>query len=166
LVFVTVGNATQSFTRLLETVDHAAGAGAFGEDKVVLQTGNNTSFRSMHCEQEAFIEMERFEKLINDASAVICHGGSGTLIHVLQAGKVPLVMPRRQKYAEHIDDHQFELVQALAKDGRVIPIYEPDDLLPALEQARVRTKQTQAKPSSSLPELVAEAIKELTAKRG
>ena len=162
MVFVTVGNATQGFQRLLKAVDDAAGQGLFRDESIFMQTGNNPNFRASHCEQQPFLPMSQFEAMLSDSSLVICHGGAGTLINVLRAGRIPLVMPRRRQYSEHVDDHQVELVQALAVDGRVVPVFEAADLKDAILEARDRNKRSGPQRNSQLVGLVAKAIGELT----
>ena len=164
MVFVTVGNASQGFRRLLDAVDALAGGGLF-KDEVVIQSGNNPTFRAFYCMQEAFLSMEQFSEMISKADLVISHAGAGTLLQVLQAGKIPLVMPRRKQYGEVVDDHQLELVKALAAEGRVIPAYEPEDLPEAIEEARRRNTQPVPPPPSRMLELVARAVEELLSQK-
>lgn len=109
--------------------------------------------------------MEKFEELLGRASLVIAHGGAGTLIHVFRARKVPIVMPRRMEYGEHIDDHQTELIEVLARDGRVIPVSEAEDLPQAVSQARSRNIEPRPEKTPPLVGLVAEAIRQLTEER-
>lgn len=59
---------------------------------------------------------------IDEADAVICHAGSGTLRDVLAAGHRPIVVPRLARHGEHVNDHQLELTEALA--GRVVGIVD------------------------------------------
>lgn len=164
-MFVTVGNATQGFKRLLDAVDEAAGQGLFGDEPIFIQTGNNPDFHASHCEQQSFLPMPQFEALLRDSSLIISHGGAGTLINILRAGRVPVVMPRRQRYAEHVDDHQVELIQALAEQGRVVPVFESADLKVGVKEARRRNKQPRAQSNLQLVELVARAIEELSGQR-
>lgn len=165
LVFVTVGNATQGFTRLLNAVDEAAGQGVFGDEPIFIQTGNNPDFHASHCEQQSFLPMSQFEALLRDSSLIISHGGSGTLMNLFQIGKTPVVMPRRRRYGEHVDDHQVELIQALAKEGRVFPVFESGDLKDGVKEARHRKRQPRARGNSQLVGLVARAIEELSGQR-
>jgi UDP-N-acetylglucosamine transferase subunit ALG13 len=162
LIFVTVGNATQGFRRLLDAVDALAGKGTFNGEEVLIQFGSNLDFQASHCNQEAFLQTERFAETMRTASLVISHAGSGTLLHAWQAGHTPVVMPRRKQYSELIDDHQVELVNALAAEGRVIAAYEPHELAPAIEQARIRKSKTAAASPSQMIGLVTEAIHDLT----
>jgi UDP-N-acetylglucosamine transferase subunit ALG13 len=160
VIFVTVGNATQGFRRLLDTVDRLAGSGALSGETVLIQSGHNPEFRSFHCKCEPFLPMEEFLLTLREASVVVCHAGA-TLFQVIQAGKVPVVVPRRKMHGEIIDDHQFELTQALASQGRVIPAYEPDELPAAIAEARQRKPAPLDATSTDMHRLVARAIKEL-----
>ena len=122
---------------------------------------NNPNFEPLHCEHKPFLSMGEFEQRIEDASLIICHAGCGTLLHALRSGKVPVVMARRERYAEHVNDHQVQLVEALASEGRIIPAFEPEDLPKAIAEAQKR----QAKIISTQPPLmlniVRKAIQEL-----
>jgi len=161
VVFVTVGNATQGFRRLLDAVEKLAAEGAFASETVFIQSGRNPEFRTAHCVQEAFLPSDRFAEVMAKADLVICHAGAGTLFNALQLGKVPVVMPRRAKYGELVDDHQLGLVRALALDRRIIPAYEPPDLPAAIALGR----ELRLPPSTTLPSrmlsLVTEAVKEI-----
>jgi len=158
---VTVGNAVQGFRRLLDAVDKLAEQGAFGNETVFVQRGNNLDFRTVHCKGEDFLPMEQFSEMICKADLAISHAGAGTLFHILQAGRVPIVMPRRKQFGEHVDDHQVELVRALASEGRIIPAYDQEDLPEAIAEARRRNSQPVPPPPSQMLELVAKAIEEL-----
>lgn len=163
MILVTVGNATQGFRRLFEAVDKISGEGLFGEETVIIQSGNDASFRALHCKQKDFLPLEEFTQLVRDAGVVICHGGAGTLYHCFSNGKVPVVMPRLKKYGEILDDNQIDLVKALAAEGRIIPAYEPEDLPGAISEARKRqaSRVRGEEKKSPMLELVARAIEEL-----
>jgi UDP-N-acetylglucosamine--N-acetylmuramyl-(pentapeptide) pyrophosphoryl-undecaprenol N-acetylglucosamine transferase len=56
---------------------------------------------------------------VADADVVICHAGVGTILDLLERGVHPVVVPRRQARAEHVDDHQYEIAEYLADHGVV-----------------------------------------------
>ena len=56
------------------------------------------------------------------------HGGVGAIITALGQGKVPIVVPRLEKYGEIIDNHQLEIMDVLSKDGKIIAIYDINEL--------------------------------------
>ncbi|MCL2448475.1 MAG: hypothetical protein FWD17_05970 [Polyangiaceae bacterium] len=60
-----------------------------------------------------------------DADVVVVHGGSGAILDAIRAGHAPVVVPRRARFGEHVNDHQLEIVDAM-KD-RVVPCLCPED---------------------------------------
>jgi UDP-N-acetylglucosamine transferase subunit ALG13 len=161
VIFVTVGNATQRFPRLLQAIDELSGSGFFDSQKVFVQTGHNADVRLRHCEQQAFLAIDEFERRMQNAEIIICHGGCGTLLYAARSGKTPVVMPRRKKYGEHVNDHQLQLVNELAAQGRVVPAYEPADLAAAVLEARERHAHSLPWQPPQMIGLVAQAINEL-----
>jgi UDP-N-acetylglucosamine transferase subunit ALG13 len=126
--FITVGNATQQFDRLFDLVS------AIQEllpKPVVVQYGrSNQSISSeFTCE---FLKPEEFKRFIADASVIICHGGAGTLLDVISAGKKPIVVPRRKEHGEIVDNHQLELVEKLASFDRILTAESEQDMRTAL----------------------------------
>lgn len=160
MVFVTVGNATQGFLRLLDAIDKLAGDGVLKDQEVFIQSGHNANFKPKHCRHQPFLSIEEFDKKIEACSLIICHGGC-TQLQAIRLGKVPVVMPRRKKYGEHVNDHQVQLVQALACERLIIPAYESENLPEAIEKAG-KLRQPVSFQTSNMLELVKNAIKELT----
>ena len=165
MIFVTIGNNPKGFPRLLEAVDAIAGQGVIRNETVFLQMGNTEKFCPRHCEHRPFLPMDEFQNYLEKSDLIISHGGSGTVLSAVRLGRIPVVMPRRKKYSEHINDHQMQLVRALASEGRVIPAYEPENLPAAIEEARRRNMQTVPAPPSRMLELVARAIEEFENQR-
>ena len=160
MIFVTVGNATQGFRRLLDAVEFQAQQGVLKGEEIFFQSGHTSTFSSVTNRLFPFISLEEFEQAVREAELVISHAGAGTLIHVLRAGKVPVVMPRQKKHGEHIDDHQVELVKELAAQGRVIPAYEVDQMGSAIEKARHKKKEPSILREGDGRKLVENAIEE------
>jgi UDP-N-acetylglucosamine transferase subunit ALG13 len=87
------------------------------------------------------------------------------MIHALRAGNMPIVMPRRKHYGEHVDDHQLEGARALAAEGRIVVVYEPAELPAAIDEARTRSSQPQLPNEPRMIKLVSRAIEDLVAIR-
>jgi UDP-N-acetylglucosamine transferase subunit ALG13 len=160
VVFVTVGNATQQFSRLLEGVERVAASGSLGSERILIQSGHNPDFQSRYCEVKQFVSMDEFETLMSDANLIICHGGC-TQLHAVRLGKVPVVMPRRKRYREHVNDHQLELVSALASERKIVAAYEPEDLPAAIAEAQRLNEHPLPVSTSPMIGLVGHAIEEL-----
>lgn len=163
MIFVTVGNAHHGSMRLLHAVEALAASGALAGEKVVTQSGNNPKFKPEYCENRSFVSMDEFHELIRAARVVICHAGVGTLSAVLRTGKTPVVVPRRLKYNEIIDDHQPELLEAFASRGLVVPAYEVEELPAAIREAAARPPVT-VSPEQESVERVRNAVEELLTK--
>lgn len=157
--FVSVGNAKQSFVRLLDAV--AACADQLPQP-VVIQHGH-TPFIHSACEAHPFLDMDLFVSYVREAAVVIVHAGAGSVLHAIREGKVPIVMPRRAEFGEHVDDHQQELAAALAGEGKIVVVDDnAESLMPAVEKALAM----QAKPGSKeiqVPPMVKAVEKLLTA---
>lgn len=140
--FVSVGNATQTFPRLLDEVARIA---SFLPTPVVVQHGV-TPFVCAGCRAVPFVQMEEFEHLIVSSELLILHAGAGSVIHAIRAGKRPVVMPRQAKIGEHVDNHQIEFAKTLEALGKVIVAEEAAQLMSAIELARTRPQTNTTTP--------------------
>jgi UDP-N-acetylglucosamine transferase subunit ALG13 len=131
---VSVGNATQPFARLLQAVCAILPR---LPQPVIVQHGS-TPFAAAQCRAMRFMEMAEFDRLVRDASLVIIHAGAGSVIHAVRAGKVPVVMPRRARDKEAVDNHQVEFALQLEGLGRVVLAREAQDLERAVASALER----------------------------
>ena len=48
---------------------------------------------------------------------MIAHAGTGSALAVLEAGKAPVLVPRERLHGEHVDDHQRQIGEELARRG-------------------------------------------------
>lgn len=132
--FVSVGNAKHDFHRLIEGVIDIAD---MLSHPIVIQHGNTSVVTSeKDCIWIDFMSMEEFTLRISESEMIILHAGAGSWIHALQAGKVPVVMPRRVIYGEHIDDHQLELATVLGQERKIVVAMEPANLESAVSEAK------------------------------
>ena len=155
--FVSVGNATQPFNRLIKAVLKIAPK---LPQAVVVQHGNTLFPEAGGCIARPFMEMGEFGQYVAQADLLILHAGAGSVIHAVQAGKVPVVMPRRAKYGEHVDDHQLEFARALAEAGKVVMVEEPEDLIGAVEEAMKRQRMSRPLDADSrMVDLISEVLR-------
>jgi UDP-N-acetylglucosamine transferase subunit ALG13 len=47
---------------------------------------------------------------------------------VIYRGKVPVVVPRRKKYGEHVDDHQVYFTRKLEEKRKIIAVHDMQEL--------------------------------------
>lgn len=134
--FVTVGNAKQSFTRLLEAV--AANASLLPQP-VLVQHGH-TPVPLSTFEAVSFIDMETFGIHVREAELLIMHAGAGAMIHAITAGKRPIVMPRLAAFDEIVNDHQVEFAEAMAAEGKAWMVNDAAELHSAIECALMESE--------------------------
>ena len=127
MIFVTVGTHEQQFNRLVEEVDKLKENGIIKED-VFIQTGFST-YEPKYCQWSKLISYKEMDNKIKEARIIITHGGPASFIAPLQIGKIPIVVPRQEKYGEHVNDHQLEFVEQIEKrKNSLIPVYNIKEL--------------------------------------
>lgn len=103
MIFVTVGTHEQSFNRLIEYMDNWA---ENREEEVIIQTGFST-YEPRNAKWQKLFTFQQMNKYMDDARIIITHGGPSSFILPLQKNKIPIVVPRRKKFDEHVNDHQL-----------------------------------------------------------
>lgn len=127
MIFATVGTHEQPFDRLIRCLDELKADGIF-PDEVIIQTGYST-YQPKYCNWSKLISYKDMVQNIKEARIVITHGGPASFIMPLQIGKIPIVIPRKHSFDEHINDHQVEFTRAVAERMKtIIPVYDIDKL--------------------------------------
>ncbi len=150
MIFVTVGTSTFPFDRLMRSVDEL-GVG----DDLVVQYGASGFIPTAGVTQQ-FMPYSDVVENMQRAQVVIAHGGVGSILTAIQAGKHPVVVPRQRRYSEAVDDHQVDLASRLALRGVVTLVDDLSDLGSRIAQAPV--VQPSAAPSSDLAEAISEFV--------
>jgi UDP-N-acetylglucosamine transferase subunit ALG13 len=121
LLLVTVGTDHHPFDRLVRWVDGWLGGsgGRAAGLRCLMQTGTSAAPASEAVEWQAYLEFEALQAAMRDAAAMVCHGGPGTILGARHMGAVPIVVPRRRRLGEHVDDHQVAFSRRLAAEGSV-----------------------------------------------
>jgi UDP-N-acetylglucosamine transferase subunit ALG13 len=129
MILVTVGTEKFPFNRLMEWLETLIERGFLNldQEEVIVQFGSSTVFPSGVRVYQLLPEA-KFHELIRKSRLIIAHCGEGTL-NVLETTPKPyLLVPRSQRFGEHVDDHQVEMAIALAGVG--VPVaWSPADLV-------------------------------------
>jgi beta-1,4-N-acetylglucosaminyltransferase len=125
MLFVTVGMHTQGFERLIRKMDEIAGQ---INEEIIMQIGS-TNFIPKNAKYFRFVKDDKMIiQYFKDARIIVSHAGAGTLLDALFLNKPVIVVPRLKRFHEHIDDQQLELAEALFSQGKIISVYNIDDL--------------------------------------
>jgi UDP-N-acetylglucosamine transferase subunit ALG13 len=116
LVVALAGTDHHPFDRLVEWVDAAAVRRP--DVRFLVQHGSTTRAPNV-ADGEEFLSHDRLVALLAEASAVICHGGPGTIMDAREAGHVPLCVPRDPQLGEHVDGHQQRFAAMVGGAGVV-----------------------------------------------
>lgn len=138
MIFVTVGTHHQPFGRLLQALSALRAA------ELVVQYGHNPQPALAARRAVPFMSFSEMLECFADARVVITHAGVGSILSALRAGHTPIVVPRQQRFGEHVDDHQVELTRALTGARKVIPVCDVSELVAAVESAPPKRAPEQA----------------------
>ena len=122
-VFVTLG--TIKPYRFDALVDAVLSSG-LADDSTVWQLGATTR-ADLPGRVASLLDPEEFAEAVRNADVVVTHAGVGTILELLDAGMHPVVVPRRARRGEHVDDHQTEIADFLAGTA-ALTVVEADEL--------------------------------------
>ena len=133
MIFVTVGNDFRDFSRLIKEIDEIA---PDIPDEIVIQTGYSR-YRPKNGRCFDFVPIDAATEYIKRSELVISHAGIGTIILCQEYGIPIIILPRRKKYNEHMNDHQMEIAKMLEekRNANVHVIYEERQLHDKVKEA-------------------------------
>ena len=118
MIFVTVGSRNYQFDGLFKKLDELYENGILTEP-MFAQIGTSV-YKPKNYEFKDFITQDEFAERIKEASIVVSHGASGSIMKALNAGKKVIAVTRLEKYNEHINDHQIQNNEAFSSNGYVL----------------------------------------------
>jgi UDP-N-acetylglucosamine transferase subunit ALG13 len=125
VIFLTVGSR-YGFDRLVRAVDDMVDRGEI-TDEITAQIGLG-AYEPRHMHYERFIEGNRYDGRMRDADMLIGHAGSGTISLAVTNCKPLLVLPRRKRYHEHVNDHQVATARKFEELHHVLAADDAEDL--------------------------------------
>jgi UDP-N-acetylglucosamine--N-acetylmuramyl-(pentapeptide) pyrophosphoryl-undecaprenol N-acetylglucosamine transferase len=147
-VFITIGTTEFSFVGFVNRIRAILPASV----EVVLQAGIDTPVVAWSGAKVSYLmTADAVREAVGAADVVVAHAGIGSALTVLEAGKIPVLVPRMASRGEHVDDHQVQIARHLAErglavtaDSRTITL---DHLLTALQRG---VEQTRPEPTFAL----------------
>ncbi|MBM7520298.1 glycosyltransferase [Nocardioides nitrophenolicus] len=119
---VALGSEHFPFPRAVDAIVRAVPTGV----EVTWQVGETLG--SDGADRNRWLTAKQMTASMRSADVVITHGGAGSILTALDAGQVPVVLPRHAAHGEHVDDHQVRMVQSLAARGLVVAVPDPAQL--------------------------------------
>lgn len=127
LILIALGTQDKPFYRLLEAVQKQIDNKKI-KDKIIVQAGCSCDFKSNDMEIFDLIPLDEFDKLIEECDVLITHGGVGTIITGLKNNKKVIAAARLEKYGEHVNDHQLQIIENFTNSGYILSLDKFDEL--------------------------------------
>lgn len=127
MIFVTVGAG--DFNALIQAMDELTPQLAAAGQNVLLQIGHG-AYVPQHAEYFRFAPA--LEPYFDQADLIVSHGGIGVVTEVLRKGKRLVGVSNHDRY----DDHQDDLLRAMAARGHLIWCQDLRHLAAAITEAR------------------------------
>jgi len=122
-VVVSLGTSDRyGFRRLL---DHLIPA--IPPDATVLWQTGSTDCTGLGIDARPRVPAAELQDAMRTADVVVAHAGTGVALAALEAGKYPVLVPRRVHNGEHVDDHQTGIARELGGRGLAV-VREADEV--------------------------------------
>ena len=135
MILITLGTQDKKFYRLLEAVQKQIDLKVIKE-KVVVQAGSSADFKSDDMEIFDLIPMDKFDELIEKCDLLITHGGVGSIIAGLKNNKKVIAAARLEKYGEHTNDHQLQIIENFNENGYILKLDDFDKLGDVIKESK------------------------------
>jgi len=135
LIFVTVGSQKFQFNRLLQEIDRLIENKKITSNQVFAQTGYST-YEPQFYSYKKFLDKEEFLDAIEQSEIIVTHGGTGSIINGVKKEKKVIGVPRTVQYGEHVDNHQFEIIEQFTNSDMIYGIFDLRELEVAIKKVR------------------------------
>ncbi|MGM0140963.1 glycosyltransferase [Enterococcus sp. AZ160] len=122
MIFVTVGTHEQQFNRLIKEVDRLVEEGIIKEE-VFIQIGYS-DYEPKYCKWKKLLDYDEMEKYLEEANIIITHGGPASFMGVINKNKIPIVVPRKVEFREHVNNHQLEFCNKVVNKGYKLEVLD------------------------------------------
>lgn len=130
MIFITTGTQFP-FERLLKYM--AEWAVSNPKVKIIAQAGKTKYFSEGIATYE-YLSPEDYLAIVKQASIIVGHAGSGTIITACEHGIPAIIMPRRFDLQEHRSEHQLGMAKEFSKREGVYIAYTKSQLFELLKQ--------------------------------
>ena len=159
MILVTLGTQDKKFTRLLDAIQKQIDNKVI-TDKVVVQAGCTSDYKSNDMEIFDLIPMDKFDDLISKCDLLITHGGVGSIITGLKNNKKVIAAARLKEYGEHTNDHQLQIAKEFADAGYILELRDFHKLDKLLEKSKTFKPKKFVSNTPNMVKLVSDYIEE------
>ena len=117
---------------------HGTGMHAAEGTRMFFQTGA-TKVDLAGFEHMPVLSAEEIRRKFDEATLVVAHAGTGTIIECMLRGKPVIVMPRSASLHETRNDHQFATARRFQARGGVFVAWDETELAALLDRASTLT---------------------------
>lgn len=128
MIYVALGTMFLDFSRLVRAVDTIA---ADTGEQTVVQLGMAKTI-PRNCAWFRFKPAEELVEWQAHARVIVAHGGIGATLDALHARRSLIVVPRLKAHGEHMNNHQVDIAQAVARRGWGRMVLDVDELAGAV----------------------------------
>lgn len=107
-------------------------------DEVLWQTGAQ-DVSSWGIDGRVSVPHDELKRAVAEADVVVAHSGTGAALTAIEEGKVPVLVPRLAAFGEHVDDHQLQIGEELARRGLAVMRHAEELRFEDLEFAAARS---------------------------
>lgn len=136
MIFICLGTKRFSLNRLLKELDELVEKGKI-KNNIFAQIGHST-YIPRNYKYKRFMDPQEYERAVENASLVITHGGTGAIIKALKADKQIIAIPRLEKFSEHSDDHQLQIVDVFERNGYVAKVEKMGCLEQTIKELQIK----------------------------
>ena len=158
MIFITLGSQKFQFNRLLNKIDNLIEKGIIKEE-VFAQIGYS-DYKPKYYSYNEFLDRNQFAAIMKQCDIVITHGGTGAIITAIKAEKKVIAIPRLKQYAEHVDDHQIQILKEFDDQELIAACYNLD----SLESVYINLDKMVFKSYISNTKIIVDSIREFIAK--
>lgn len=133
MILVTLGTHEQPFERALDLVRELEQQ----HEEVVVQHGATPPRPgSDNVRWVAYLGWDELTSTMSRADAVVTHAGVGSTVTAMRAGKKPIMIPRLERFGEHVDDHQVQLAERFEERDAALVCRPDSNLVELVAEAR------------------------------
>lgn len=153
MIFISCGTQEHQFKRMFDYLRSNQ-----PDAEVVAQYG--------HTKTDEFSKLDfafspDFNKYLEQADLIITHGGVGTIMQALNLNKKVIAVARLEKFAEHVDDHQLEIVTKLTREGYILSANNQTDFDRCMDEIKTFSPRKYETNNASFNQSLNDLLEEL-----